>query len=261
MATIHEYSLGTPCWFELGTTDQAAAKDFYGQILGWAPQDFAMGPNEFYTMFQLGGRSAGATYTLPPKLTAQGVGPHWNVYFATPDVDASAAKVPELGGTVVQPPFEVMDMGRMSICKDPGGAMFSLWQARHHIGASVVNENNAVGWCELVTRDPEQAREFYTGLFGWKIKESAIMATYLEFSTDGQERGGLLPMGEEWGVAQSHWGLYFVVADCDATAVKATELGATVRFGPFSAPGVGRIASLADPQGATFSLITLEQAG
>jgi predicted enzyme related to lactoylglutathione lyase len=33
-----------------------------------------------------------------------------------------------------------------------------------------------------------------------------------------------------------------------------------VRHGPFSAPGVGRIAMLADPQGAGFSVITLDQA-
>ena len=249
MATVNEYSLGTPCWFELGTTDQAAAKEFYSQNFGWHPEDIPMGPGEFYTMFQLEGRSAGAAYTLPRKLVAAGVGAHWNVYFATPDVDASTAKVAELGGAVVQPPFEVVDVGRMSNCKDPGGAMFSLWQARRHAGAGVINENTG------------QAREFYTGLFGWKTKGSAVMATYLEFSTDGRARGGLLPMGEEWGAAESLWGIYFMVADCDAAVAQATRLGATLRFGPHSAPGVGRFASLADPQGAAFSVITPQPAG
>lgn len=260
MATVHEYSLGTPCWFELATTDQAAAKDFYSRIFGWQPQDNPMGPGEFYTMFQLEGRSAGAAYTLPPKLVAAGVGAHWNVYFATPDVDASATKVAELGGTVIQPPFEVMDVGRMSNCKDPGGAPFSLWQARRHAGAGVLNENGAVLWTELATRDTERAREFYTGLLGWETKGSAVMATYIEFSTDGQPRGGLLPMGDEWGAAESRWGVYFMVADCDAAVAQARELGATVRFGPISAPGVGRFAALADPQGASFSVITPQPA-
>ncbi len=259
MATVHEYSLGTPCWFELGTTDQAAAKEFYGKILGWVAQDTPMGPDGYYTMFQLDGRSAGAAYTLPPKLTAQGIGPRWVVYFATPDVDASTAKAAELGGTIITPPFDVMDVGRMSNCKDPGGGTFSLWQAKSHNGAGVLNENNAVGWSELATRDTEQAREFYTGLFGWKTKSAASLATYLEFSTDEQPRGGLLPMGDERGDAESHWGIYFMVADCDATVDRAKELDATVRFGPFSAPGVGRIAALLDPQGAAFSLITLDR--
>jgi predicted enzyme related to lactoylglutathione lyase len=47
----------------------------------------------------------------------------------------------------------------------------------------------------------------------------------------------------------------------DAVAAKAKERGATVRYGPFSAPGVGRIAALADPQGAGFSIITLGRVG
>ncbi len=261
MAIVNGYSLGTPCWFELATTDQPAAKEFYSQVFGWHPEDIPMGPGEFYTMFQLDGRSVASAYTLPPKLVTAGGGARWNLYFATPDVDATTAKVTELGGTVVQPPFDVMGEGRMSNCKDPGGARFSLWQAKRHIGAGVINENNAVGWSELATRNTEQAREFYTGLFGWKTKGAASMETYVEFSTDGQDRGGLLPMGPEWGTAEPHWGIYIVVADCDATVAKAKQLGATVRFGPFNAPGVGRIAALGDPQDAGLALITLEKAG
>lgn len=260
MATVHEYSLGTPCWFELATTDQAAAKEFYSRIFGWHANDNPMGPGEFYTMFELDGRSAGAAFTLPAKLAAEGVGAHWNVYFATPDVDASAAKVAELGGAVIQPPFEAMDAGRMSICKDPSGATFKLWQARRNIGAGVLNENGAVLWTELATRDTQQAREFYTGLFGWETKGSAVMDTYIEFSTGGRARGGLLPMGDEWGAAESQWGVYFMVADCDAAVAQARQLGATVRFGPISASGVGRFAALADPQGAAFSVITPQPA-
>jgi predicted enzyme related to lactoylglutathione lyase len=55
----------------------------------------------------------------------------------------------------------------------------------------------------------------------------------------------------------STWGIYFVVADCDAVAAKVKELGGKVQFGPFDAPGVGRIAIVTDPQGAGFSVIAL----
>jgi hypothetical protein len=262
MATMHAYSLGTPCWFELGTTDQAAAKNFYGQLFGWEAQDSPIGGGEFYTMFELGGRSAGAAYKLSPRLVAEGVPSRWIVYFATPNVDASAAEVVELGGTLMQPPFDVMDVGRMVNCKDPGGAPFALWQAKRHIGAGVINEVNSVCWSELATWDTGQARTFYEGLFGWETKSAVNMETYFEFSTDGVERGGLLPMDENWKAgAPSYWGIYVRVADCDATVAKAKELGASVKFGPFDAPGVGRIAALDDPQGAGFSVIQLERAG
>ncbi|MGO9239974.1 MAG: VOC family protein [Bryobacteraceae bacterium] len=257
MAVVEKYSLGTPCWFELGTTDQTAAKQFYSQLLGWSSKDDPMGPDEFYTMFQLNGHDTGAAYTLPARLVAQGVGPHWNVYFAAPDVDLSAARVSGLGGVVVQPPFDVPDAGRMAICQDPGGASFSLWQARRNPGAAVINENNAVCWSELYTRDLAKVREFYTGLFGWETKSSANMPTYIEFSAGGQPRGGMMQMEEEFQGMPSQWGIYFRVEDCDAAVAKVRQLGGLVRHGPFSAPGVGRLAMLADPQGAGFSLITL----
>ena len=85
------------------------------------------------------------------------------------------------------------------------------------------------------------------------------MPTYIEFCVDGQPRGGLLPMDEDWKGIPSHWGIYFMVASCDEVVAKAKEIGAVVRYGPFSAPGVGRIAMLADPQGAGFSIITLDR--
>jgi predicted enzyme related to lactoylglutathione lyase len=124
----------------------------------------------------------------------------------------------------------------------------------------VINENNAVCWSELATWDTGQARDFYIGMFGWKTQSSANMASYIEFISGGLARGGLLPMDDDWKGIPSHWAIYVLVEDCDAAAAKVRELGGTVRHGPFSAPGVGRIAMLADPQGAGFSVITLEQA-
>lgn len=260
MPTMNDHPLGAPCWFELGTPDQAAAKQFYSQMFGWSVEDNLMGPNEVYTIFRLDGRDAASCYTLRPDMLQQGIPPHWGVYFATPHIEETTAKVEHLGGAVIQKPFDVMGSGRMSICKDPGGAMFSLWEAKAHHGVRVYNEDNAVCWTELATWDVPQAREFYSGLFGWETKGAANMAAYLEYSVGGWPRGGLLPMNEQWGTMPSHWAIYFRVADCDAAAAKVKELGGSARMPPFDAPGVGRIAVMVDPQGAAFYLITLKQA-
>jgi hypothetical protein len=257
MPFVTEHPPGAPCWFELGVTDQAAAKHFYTQLFGWEAVDYPMGPGQFYTMFKLDGHDAGAAYTLPAELAAQGVPPHWRVYFATASADESAAKVAQLGGAVVHAPFDVMGAGRMAICKDPGDAVFTLWEPKAHKGAGVIGQDNAVCWTELATWDTGKARSFYEALCGWSTRGSANMPTYIEFSVAGSPRGGLLPMDEQWKGIPSHWGIYFRVADCDAAVAKAKELGATVRYGPFDAPGVGRMAMLADPQGAGFSVITL----
>ncbi len=70
MPNVEIHTPGSFCWFELGTTDQNAAKQFYGSLLGWTGTDSPMGPNEFYTMFSLGGRYTGAAYALNPGMRA-----------------------------------------------------------------------------------------------------------------------------------------------------------------------------------------------
>ena len=73
MRHIDKHPPGAFCWLELSTTDQNAAKGFYSSLLGWASQDFPMGPNDFYTMFQLEGRDTAAAYTMRPEQRSQGV--------------------------------------------------------------------------------------------------------------------------------------------------------------------------------------------
>src|SRR5258707_8215998 len=108
MSKVSQYAPGAPCWFELATTDQDSAKKFYSTLFGWSIVDHPMGPDGVYTMFQLDGSDVGAAAGLRPDLRERGVPSHWSVYFATADVDASAARVKELGGTVIAPPFDVM---------------------------------------------------------------------------------------------------------------------------------------------------------
>ncbi|MBV8817245.1 MAG: VOC family protein [Acidobacteriaceae bacterium] len=257
MAVMDGYEQGAPCWFELATTDQTSAKQFYTQLFGWNANDFPTGPAGSYTMFDKGGQQSGACYTLEPSMLEQGVPPNWGVYFAVKDVDASTAKTASLGGTVIAPAFDVMTFGRMSVCRDPGGAVFMLWQAKSHQGAGIYNEDNAVCWVELATWDVPQARDFYTNLLGWKTKSSAGMETYVEYGLGGYPLGGLLPMDENWKGIPSNWSIYLRVNDLDSYASKAKELGGAIMVPPFDVPNVGRMARLTDPQGAGFYLIQL----
>lgn len=249
---------GAPCWFELATTDQKGANSFYSQLFGWSVFDAPISDGMVYTMYQLRGRDVAAGYTMMPDMISAGVPTHWAVYFATLNADQTAQKVTELGGSLIQPPFDVMEHGRMAVCKDPEGSAFCLWQPKAHAGATAVGELNTVCWSELATRDINKARQFYVGLFGWETKTSNAASTeYTEFIAGGMPRGGLLQMNEMWQGIPSHWGIYFRVDDTDATVARVKELGGSVKHGPFDAPGVGRIAVVADPQGTIFSVIQL----
>jgi predicted enzyme related to lactoylglutathione lyase len=254
MAIVERYKPGSFCWIELGTTDQAAAREFYGALFGWSVQEMPMGPDDFYHFYQLEGHPAAAGYKLRPEQTAQGVPPNWRLYIATENVDASAPLAASLDGKVLAGPFDVYDAGRMAMVQDPTGATFALWQAKRAIPA-ISAVPGTMCWADLATRDVPAAKVFYEGLFGWKIFVSDKDANgYLHIQNGEDFIGGIPPSQYMPPGAPPHWLIYFYVADCDASAAQVTQLGGRIFTGPMSIPKVGRMAVVADPQGAVFSL-------
>ena len=119
---------GTPCWVDLGTDDVARATTFYSTLFGW---DTEVGPPEAggYVMCRhRAGRSPASGRRWVPREAPTA----WTTYLASDDADATTSKVRSAGGQVLAEPFDVMDVGRMSVAADPGGAVFGIWQARTH---------------------------------------------------------------------------------------------------------------------------------
>ncbi len=260
MPEITKSQPGSFCWFELGTTDTEAARQFYGDLFGWTTQDQPMGPDMVYSMLQLRGRDVGGLYGLSPDMRAQGVPPHWLVYVSTPSADDTSAKAKAAGGTVANGPFDVAEYGRMAVIQDPQGAMFGVWQSKRHDGVRLFGEPDAPCWAELATTDDEGARTFYSMTIGWKpdVKSAGPMPYTEWVASDGTVAGGMLKMtGDQWKGIPPHWMTYFAVADCDASAAKAAKGGGTVKVPPNDIPQVGRFSVIADPAGAVFSIITL----
>ena len=129
---IERHAPGAPCWVDLATTDQAAAKSFYGGLFGWSYEDMPMDEagHQRYSMASLGGSYAAAIYTQQDEQRQMGIPPHWSVHLTVDDVDATAGRVTELGGTLLMEPFDVFESGRMAILSDPAGAAVALWQPR-----------------------------------------------------------------------------------------------------------------------------------
>ncbi|HMQ03915.1 MAG TPA: VOC family protein [Pyrinomonadaceae bacterium] len=113
-------------------------------------------------------------------------------------------------------------------------------------------------WRELRTTDLPIAVEFYTQLFGWTTEQSKVTdLSYKEIVTDGEATGGMMAIDDSWGPEPppSHWATYIAVENADETAAKVVANGGKVHVPPFDAPGVGRIAMVADPSGADFAVI------
>ena len=253
-----QYAPGTPSWVDIQTTDTAGAKAFYGALFGWEYNDRPAGHDAdgnpaIYSLAVKNGKEVAAIAPIPMA----GVPPHWNTYVTVADVDKSAAQVPEAGGTVMMPPFDVMDAGRMSVVADPTGAMVCLWQVKNTIGAQLVNEHGTLTWNELMTSDIPAATAFYEKLFGWKANalETPGME-YTELKLNDRAVGGAMKLPME-GMPPA-WGVYFAVDDCDKAAETATANGGTVVQAPMDIPP-GRMAVIIDPAGAYFNVIKMAQ--
>lgn len=260
MPEVTSHAPGSFCWIELGTSDPGAAKRFYNGLFGWEAVDVPAGPDMVYTMLNLRGLEVGAMYKLRPDQTAHGVPPHWGSYVAVASADDAATKAKSLGATLLAEPFDVMDVGRMAIVQDPQGAVFSVWQAKAHIGFKLVGETGTFGWDELWTTDPKKAADFYTSLFGWTTKESGPVeegGNYTEWQLGGQSIGGMMKIMPEMGPVPPNWLPYFMVDDCNATADKAKTSGGKLLVPPTDIENVGRFSVIQDPQGATFAIIKL----
>ncbi|SRR6266496_1479948 len=244
---------GSFCWIELTTTDQAAAKQFYSSLFGWKADDSPMGPDEYYTIFRLDGQDAAAACTL--RKEQAGTPPYWGIYMAVESADARAKKAEQLGGKICAPPFDVMEHGRMAVIQDPTGTTFCIWQPMKNKGIGIAGVDGTLCWADLSTSDPATASKFYSGLFGWKIAAGEHDTSgYLHIKNGEDFIGGVQPASMRNSNAPPHWLAYFHTSNCDATAAKAKQLGAKFFVEPMTMENVGRMAVLADPQGAAFAI-------
>ncbi len=240
---------GEPTWMDLATTDLDKAKAFYRAVFGWeyfdTGEDFG-----HYNFAMVQGRNAAGIGQMPPGYPMPSA---WTIYFATDDLGADLERVKALGGQVVADIMDIGTSGRMAICADPTGAVFGLWEANEHVGAGVENEHGGMSWHEVATRDLAAARTFYSELFALTPNKMEGMEYFVMQHGDDMICG-VMQMDENWEGIPPHWMGYFTVDDTDATVERVVEAGGKVMVPAFDMP-YGRMAVIADPMGATFSIV------
>ena len=247
-----KYGPGTFSWVDLATPDPDAAIRFYGELFGWQADEVPVGEGGFYAMCRLNGSDVAAIGKQPDEQRETGIPPHWNNYVTVESVDASATRAAELGGTVVAPPFDVLDAGRMASIQDPTGAFLNLWEARASIGATRVNEPGCLTWNDLNTNDPDAAREFYEALFGWTFeKVPSDEVDYWVIRNGDRSNGGMMRAREEG--MPPFWLPYFAVESVDDATDKAAAGGGGKFAGPIEVPA-GRASVLHDHTRAAFAV-------
>lgn len=259
MPQVEGYKQGMPCWADLSASDIEAAKSFYAQLFGWELDAMPAGPDMTYYMAKLRGRYVAGMMQQMPDMSAAGVPSYWASYLAVDNADEAAARATEAGGTLLYPADDVPNGGgRMFFAADPTGAQVGFWQAGSHIGSGLVDEPGAMVWSELQTDDVARAVPFYEAVTGCssEIAPAGDLAEYTNFVVDGKPVAGAMKQPME-GVPP-FWMTYFKVEDVDLAVARATQLGGQVYAPAFDVPGVGRLAVLADSNGAAFSIMASE---
>ncbi|MDG4864299.1 VOC family protein [Streptomyces sp. T-3] len=253
------FAEGVPCWVDALLPDVEAGKRFYGELFGWT---FDEGAGPEYGHYAQAYRDGKAVAALAPKQDGR-MPTVWNVYFATPDAYALAAKIKKAGGQLVMEPMPVGPFGTMALATDPEGAVFGLWQGGTHPGFEKKGEPGSFCWTEVYSRDKALVDPFYEGVFGYGGADLDDVSD-LDFRTwspagaeagpDTAIGGRSLTSGAFPAEMPAHFLTYFNVTDCDAAAATTKRLGGRVQAEPFDIP-YGRMAVLIDNQGAVFAVL------
>src|SRR6201994_4598558 len=236
-------------WYELLTTDVAAARAFYRQVVGWDAQDASTAAFP-YSVFTADRVEVGGLMDLPPEGRRMGAAPRWIGYVAVDDVDATAERLKQLGGRIYVPPTD-SNIGRVSIVIDPEAAAIGLVGGLKRGASSDSSDGpGRIGWHELYATDAGKAFAFYRALFNWQAAEGEddLLESYQRFAVDGRTIGGVFNKLPRAPVP--FWLYYINVGDMDAALAAVNAGGGKVVQGPFELTPGHWITRCIDPQGA-----------
>ncbi len=256
---------GSFIWYELLTTDIAAAADFYEAVVGIKiPREATPGPMDYRMIETPGGLHVGGAMQLTKEMQEGGAFSGWFGYISVPDVDAAAASVTAAGATVHMPPTDIPNAGRIAMISDPQGAPLYIMTPAPPPGAEDMDslcydpeKHGHVAWNELHARDQAAAFDFYASQLGWEKSDAmdmGPMGIYQMFKAGGTDRaiGGMMTSPD---MPHPVWLYYLNVPDIDAALESAKANGGTLLYGPGEIPGGQYIVQATDPQGAMFAIV------
>jgi predicted enzyme related to lactoylglutathione lyase len=224
---------------------------FYEAVCGWVAGESDEAFGGYFMFFADGVPVAGAMGAHDGAPSA------WTTYMEVDDVASACDVVRAAGGMVFVDATAVGDLGTMAVVADGCGCATGLWSIGTFAGFPRDGRLGAPAWFELYTKDDAGSKEFFSTLFGWTY---ALMSDTDEFryatvSVGGDQVLGIMDFSAPMHDAMpGYWNLYITVANVDAAAAAATALGGRVLMAPSDTP-YGRMASVADPNGAVFSLM------
>jgi len=239
-------------WYELLSPDPDAASAFYGKVVGWTARDSGI-PGMDYRFLSMG-ETGIAGLMAPPA----GMQPGWIGYVAVDDVDQGAAENERLGGTTLQAPMDIPNVGRCAIIADPQGARIALFKSASESESPrpAPGSPGLVAWNELHAADWETAFPVYETLFGWTKQAPIDMGPMGIYQLFGKGELGIGGMMTKPPTAPTPTWLYYIAVEAiDPALSRVTAAGGQILVGPQQVPGGSWIVNALDPQGIAFALV------
>jgi predicted enzyme related to lactoylglutathione lyase len=258
---------GTTTWLDLAAQDLDAVIPFYTGLFGWDLEDLG---EEFggYRLVRSGGKLVGGAMSVAGMTCPEGtpLPSEWGVYLTVDDVDARVEKAVAAGGAVAVPADDIGPSGRMAVVLDAVGAPIGMWQPRELEGYEFTGAPGSPVWFELMTHRYENASAFYTEVFDAHLvpmaEEMDDDGAGFRYATNGPGESASWGLCDAAGMMPEDamgWRVYFGVESSEAALARVRELGGSVLDGPIDSP-FGRIATVADPEGASFQICAMSEA-
>ena len=250
-----EHHVGKVIFVELLTPDLAAAERFYGELFGWTFRDIQAGGTTYAEASLADHPVAGLIHKDLPAGTHRQ--PAWLTFIAVRDVDAAQAVALQHGAKVLYQPHSIPDRGREAVFADPQGAVFAVLASSSGDPPDVLAAPGEWIWSSLMTTEPDTAAEFYQTLFDYEVFDFPAdkPARHLMLASDSYARASANRLPVSRPDARPHWLNYVRVDDAVKMTEKVVSLGGRVLVEPRVDRHGGRIALVADPQGAVFGLL------
>ena len=250
-----EHHVGKVIFVELVTPDIASAKQFYAGLFGWTYQDIQADGTEYAEALLDGRPVAGLIHRDVPA--GEHRQPVWRSFFAVSDVDAAVKVAQQNGAKVLFEPHNIPDRGREAVLADPQGAVFAVLASSSGDPFDELAEPGEWIWSSLHTSDPDTDAAFYQTLFDYVVFElpSKKSNQHLLLASDNYARASANTLPANKPNAHPHWLNYVRVEDAVSMTAKVVALGGRVLVEPHMDRHGGKVAIVADPQGAPFGLL------
>ncbi len=249
-----EHHVGKVIWLDLATPDLDAAEHFYGELFGWS---FHLDPHDagYVTVYLRDDLIGG--FVKPSKADAGRRHSSWLPYLAVRDVDAAYKLSLAHGGNALMVPTTYAGRGRQAILQDPEGAVFAVMASATGDPPDRLVEPDRWIWSTVLVHDVHSDARFYQATIGYALdtlpEEQGLPQVVME--SGGYARATLNEIPHDGTALHARWINFVRVEDAVATTARAVALGGRTLVSPHMDRHGGRIAVLADPEGAWFGVM------